>query len=163
MRRYYGSLIGIRTLGGMSVNENCYLTIDPQIKDKWGIPVPKFHWQWSDEDYRRGEHMNKTLHELAKNMGATVIYDAFDKSREAGKIMEIGGEVNHEVGGCRMGADPKTSVLNQYSQTWDVDNLYIADGAPFVTHVEKNPTLTIMAMAMRAADNIIERLKENDL
>ena len=96
-------------------------------------------------------------------MGATVIYDAFDKSREAGKIMEIGGEVNHEVGGCRMGADPKTSVLNQYSQTWDVDNLYIADGAPFVTHVEKNPTLTIMAMAMRAADNIIERLKENDL
>ncbi len=163
MRRYYGSLLGIRTLGGMSVNENCYLTIDPDVKDKWGIPVPKFHWQWSDEDYRRGVHMNKTLHELAKNMGATVVRDAFDESRKAGKFVETGGETNHEIGGCRMGTSPKNSVLNQYSQTWDVDNLYVADGAPFVTHVEKNPTLTIMAMSMRAADNIIERLKENNL
>jgi choline dehydrogenase-like flavoprotein len=163
MRRYYGSLVGIRTLGGMSVNENCYLTINPDVKDKWGIPVPDFHWQWSDEDFRRGEHMNKTLHELAKNMGATVIYDAWEKSRQAGRVMEIGGEVNHEIGGCRMGDDPKTSVLNEFSQTWDVDNLYIADGAPFATHVEKNPTLTIMAMAMRAADNIIDRLKGGEL
>lgn len=163
MRRVYGSVLGIRTLGGMSVNEECSVSIDPTVKDKWGIPVPKFNWKWSDEDFRRGVHMNKTLHELAKNMGATVIKDAFDESRAAGKLMAPGGDVNHEIGGCRMGDDPKTSVLNQYSQTWDVDNLYIADGAPFVTHVEKNPTLTIMAMSMRAADNIIERLKENDL
>ena len=61
-----------------------------------------------------------------------------------------------------MGDDPKKSVLNAYSQTWDVSNLYVADGAPFVTHAEKNPTLTIMALSMRAGDNIIDRLKKNE-
>jgi len=54
-------------------------------------------------------------------------------------------------------------VLNKYSQTWDVKNLYVADGAPFVTHAEKNPTLTIMALSMRAGDNIVERLKQGEL
>ena len=106
--------------------------------------------------------MNETLHELAKNMGATVIRDEFDADREAGKVLQEGGCVNHEVGGCRMGDDPETSVLNKYSQSWDVDNLYIADGAPFVTHAEKNPTLTIMALSLRAADNIVARFKNNE-
>ena len=162
MRKVYGSVLGIRILGAMTLNEDCYLTIDENIKDKWGVPVPKFHWKWSDEDFRRGEHANKSLHELAKNMGGTVIKDDFDESRAAGKFISTAGTTNHEIGGCRMGDDPKTSVVGVNSATWDVDNLYICDGAPFVTHVEKNPTLTIMAMAMRAADNIIERLQGDD-
>ncbi len=96
-------------------------------------------------------------------MGAIVLEDRFEERRKAGKLSGPGGGVNHEVGGCRMGDNPKTSVLNKYSQTWDVNNLYVADGAPFVTHAEKNPTLTIMALSMRAGDNIIKRLKKGDL
>jgi len=133
------------------------------VKDKWGIPVPKFHWEWSDEDFRRTSHMYDSLYKLAENMGAIVLKDRFEEERKAGKLIGPGGTTNHEVGGCRMGDDPKTSVLNKYSQTWDVDNLYVADGAPFVTHVEKNPTLTIMALSMRAGDNIIERLRKGEI
>ena len=96
-------------------------------------------------------------------MGAVVVHDRFTEMKKAGKLLGPGGDTNHEVGGCRMGDDPKTSVLNKYSQTWDVKNLYVADGAPFVTHAEKNPTLTIMALSMRAGDNIVERLKQGEL
>ncbi len=163
MRQFYGSVMGIRCLGSMTVTENNYLTVDEDVKDKWGVPVPKFHWHWSDDDFRRAQHMNESLHELAKNMGGRVLRDGFDASRKARKLISMGGTTNHEVGGCRMGDDPKTSVLNKHCQTWDVDNLYVADGAGFVTHSEKNPTLTIMALSMRAADNIIERLKNNEI
>ncbi|MCP5381661.1 MAG: GMC family oxidoreductase [Kordiimonadaceae bacterium] len=163
MRKFYGSVMSIRCLGSMTVTADNYLTIDPEVKDKWGIPVPKFHWKWSDEDFRRTSHMYEMLHKLAKNMGAIVVHDRFTEMKKAGKLLGPGGDTNHEVGGCRMGDDPKTSVLNKYSQTWDVNNLYVADGAPFVTHAEKNPTLTIMALSMRAGDNIIERLNQGEL
>jgi choline dehydrogenase-like flavoprotein len=162
MRRYYGSTMTIRCLGSMTVTADNRLTIDPVVKDKWGIPVPKFNWKWSDEDFKRTSHMYDTLHKLAENMGAIVLEDGFSERRKAGKLSGPGGGTNHEVGGCRMGDDPKTSVLNKHSQTWDVSNLYVADGAPFVTHAEKNPTLTIMALSMRAGDNIIDRLKNNE-
>jgi choline dehydrogenase-like flavoprotein len=162
MRKTYGSFMTIRCLGSMTVTEDNYLTIDPELKDKWGIPVPKFHWKWSDEDFRRTKHMYKSLKTLAKNMGARVVRDRSITHLEGGKLNGRGGDTNHEVGGCRMGDDPKTSVLNKYSQTWDVSNLYVADGAPFVTHSEKNPTLTIMALSMRAGDNIIDRLKKGE-
>ncbi|MBT5186033.1 MAG: GMC family oxidoreductase [Kordiimonadaceae bacterium] len=163
IRRSYGSVMGIRCLGSQTVSIHNYIAINDKVKDEWGVPTPIFHWHWTDDDYRRAIHMNESLHSLAKNMGGEVIFDGFEKSRKAGKLISTGGTTNHEVGGCRMGDDPKTSVLNKHCQTWDVDNLYVADGAGFVTHSEKNPTLTIMALSLRAADNIIERLKENDL
>ncbi|MBT6031198.1 MAG: GMC family oxidoreductase, partial [Kordiimonadaceae bacterium] len=124
MRSHYGSVMGIRCLGSMTVTRENRLTLDPDVKDKWGVSVPKFHWQWSDEDFRRTSHMYKSLHELAKNMGAIVVQDRFEEQRKAGKLSGPGGGVNHEVGGCRMGDDPTTSVVNKYSQTHDVSNLY---------------------------------------
>ncbi len=74
-----------------------------------------------------------------------------------------GGSIIHEVGGAIMGAEPKTSVTNRWCQTWDVDNLFIADGAVFASNADKNPTLTIMALAWRAADHILERFKRKEL
>ncbi len=69
----------------------------------------------------------------------------------------MSGLASHETGTCRMGADPRTSVLNPFCQAHDVPNLFVVDGSPFVTFPEKNPTLTIMALAVRAARHIAER------
>jgi len=157
MRRYYGSIITIRAMGCMSVNEDCRVVLDPDVRDKWGVPVLNFQWTWSDDDFRRMKHANTLLHRIAKQMNAIVIKDDFVESRAAGKFLQSGGGYNHEIGGCRMGTSSATSVLNSSCRSWDVGNLYVVDGAAFVTHAEKNPTLTIMALSMRAADDIIRQ------
>jgi choline dehydrogenase-like flavoprotein len=62
-----------------------------------------------------------------------------------------------------MGADARTSVTNAFGQTWDVPNLFLSDGAPFASNADKNPTLTIMALAWRQADHIVERFRRKEL
>jgi len=74
-----------------------------------------------------------------------------------------GGKIIHEVGTARMGADPKTSVLNSYCQAHDVKNVFVTDGASLVTNPDKNPTLTIMALAWRTADHILDRMRRKEL
>ena len=74
-----------------------------------------------------------------------------------------GGSIIHELGGAIMGSDAKQSVTNRFGQTWDVKNLFIADGAVFASNADKNPTLTIMALAWRAADHILERMSRKEL
>ncbi len=82
---------------------------------------------------------------------------------DGAKAIAPGGSIIHEVGGTIMGADAKTSVTNQWCQTWDVPNLFVTDGAVFVSNADKNPTLTIMALAWRAADHILERMRRREL
>ncbi len=77
--------------------------------------------------------------------------------------IEEGGKIIHEVGTARMGADPKTSVLNGFCQAHDVKNLFVTDGAPLVTNPDKNPTLTIMALAWRASDYLLDEAKKGNL
>jgi choline dehydrogenase-like flavoprotein len=81
------------------------------------------------------------------------------------EILSVGKEPvgNHELGGARMGSDPKRSVLNAYCQTHDVPNLFVVDGSAFPSASEKNPTLTIMALASRTAEHISDRLKKGEL
>ena len=73
------------------------------------------------------------------------------------------GEIIHEVGGAIMGDDPSRSVLNQFCQSWEVDNLFVTDGACFVSNADKNPTLSIMAIAWRASDYIVEQLGQRSI
>jgi len=82
---------------------------------------------------------------------------------DGAKAIEPGGSIIHEVGGAIMGADPRSSVVNSWGQTWDVPNLFVADGAVFASNADKNPTLTIMALAWRASDHILERMKRKEL
>jgi len=77
--------------------------------------------------------------------------------------IEPGGKVIHEVGTARMGADPKTSVVNQYCQAHEVKNLFVTDGAPLVTNPDKNPTLTIMALSWRASEYLLDQAKKGGL
>jgi choline dehydrogenase-like flavoprotein len=82
---------------------------------------------------------------------------------DGAKAIAPGGSIIHEVGGAIMGSDRTRSVTNGWSQTWDVPNLYLTDGAVFASNADKNPTLTIMALSWRAADNILARMRRREL
>jgi choline dehydrogenase-like flavoprotein len=160
MRRYYGSFIGLSGRGEMIPNENSYCEIDPQGKDRWGIPTLRFHWQWSDHETRQAVHMQKTFAAIIEAMGGRVMGKPELDGRKA---IAPGGFIIHEIGGAIMGKDPKKSVTNQWMQSWDVKNLFITDGAPFPSNADKNPTLTIMAMAWRSADYMLQAMKRREL
>ena len=94
-------------------------------------------------------------------MGGTV----FSKmpSQEDGYDIADGGTIIHELGGTRMGHDPKTSVVSANCQSHDVKNLFVADGGPFVSQADKNPTWTILALAWRTSDYITAQMKARAL
>jgi choline dehydrogenase-like flavoprotein len=160
VRRYYGSFVGFSGRGEMIPNENCFCEIDPSVKDKWGIPVLRFHWKWSEHETRQAAHMQQTFADIIHAMGGRV----HDKVETDGaKAIAPGGRIIHEVGGAIMGADAQHSVVDKWCQTWDVKNLFLTDGAPFPSNADKNPTLTIMANAWRVSDRILERMRRKEL
>lgn len=159
-RRYYGSFIYFDGRGEMIPNEDCYCEIDPDTVDQWGIPVLRFHWKWSDHELRQAAHMQKTFAEIIDALGGTVLGQVHEDGNRA--ILR-GGQIIHEVGTVRMGDDPNTSVLNQYNQSWEVPNLFVTDGGAFVSNADKNPTLSIMAIAWRACDYLIEQLRQRSI
>jgi choline dehydrogenase-like flavoprotein len=159
-RRYYGSFVSFDGRGEMIPNEHSYCEIDPKVKDKWGIPVLRFHWQWSQHELGQAAHMQQTFAELIAAMGGRTREPVH---RDGAKAIAPGGSIIHEVGGAMMGAQAQRSVTNEWCQTWDVPNLFITDGAVFASNADKNPTLTIMAIAWRAADHILARMRRKEL
>jgi choline dehydrogenase-like flavoprotein len=160
VRRYYGSFVNFDGRGEMIPNEHSYCEIDAKMKDKWGIPVLRFHWRWSEHELRQVAHMQRTFGDIIAAMGGRTHGPV---ESDGAKAIAPGGSIIHEVGGTIMGADAKSSVTNQWCQTWDVPNLFVTDGAVFVSNADKNPTLTIMALAWRAADHILERMRRREL
>ena len=160
-RRYYGATVGFSGRGEMIPNEDCYTEIDPKVVDRYGIPVLRFHWKWSDHEYNQAKHMQETFRAIIHEMGGEPFGEM--PTREEGYGLAAGGRIIHELGGVRMGNDPKTSVLNANSQAHDVKNLFVADGGPFVSQADKNPTWTILALAWRTADYITSQRKGGTL
>jgi choline dehydrogenase-like flavoprotein len=160
-RRYYGSTIGFSGRGEQIPNADSYCELDPQAKDRWGIPVLRFHWKWSDHEIGQVKHMQETFRSLIREMGGEPMGDM--PSRENGYGISNGGSIIHELGCVRMGSDAKTSALNQWSQAWDCRNLFVTDGGPFVSQADKNPTWTILALAWRTADYIMQQRKAGAL
>jgi choline dehydrogenase-like flavoprotein len=144
----------------MIPNENCFADLDPKVTDKWGIPVLRFHWKWSSHEINQAIHAEQTFTALIEAMGGTV---RTAKGHRQGLSLENPGKIIHEVGGAIIGDDPKKSVVNQWNQTWDVKNLLLCDGAPFASNADKNPTLTIMALAWRACDHLIDEMKKGNV
>jgi choline dehydrogenase-like flavoprotein len=159
-RRYYGSFVGLACRGEMIPNENSFAELDPSVKDKWGVPVLRWHWKWTDHELNMAMHAERTFAEIIEGMGGKV---RGTPAKTGLDIIRAGGNVKHEVGGARMGESRKDSVCNKWSQTWDVDNLFLCDAAPFASNADKNPTLSIMALSWRCADHIIERAKQGSI
>ena len=160
-RRYYGATIGFSGRGEMIPNADSYCDLDPRTVDKYGIPVLRFHWKWSDYEHLQVKHMQETFRRLIAEMGGQV-FDPMP-SRESGYGIAGGGRIIHELGCVRMGSDPQTSVVNGWGQAHDVKNLFVADGGTFVSQADKNPTWTILALSMRTSDYIAKQRKEGAL
>jgi len=161
-RSMYGTFIGFEGRGEMIPNEHCYCDIDPDTVDQWGIPVLRFHWQWSDNEIKMAKDMQETFRSIVEAGGGTFLSSATaDGPRPYG--IADGGVIIHEIGTARMGSNPKTSVLNKYCQAHDVKNLFVTDGAAFVSNADKNPTLTILALSWRASEYLLSEAKKGNL
>jgi choline dehydrogenase-like flavoprotein len=114
--------------------------VDPAVKDYWGIPVARISGHGHPEDRKGTDFLSSKAEAWLKAAGADTIW----KFGWGGGNMASGGQ--HQSGTCRMGNDPKTSVVNKYGQVHDIDNLFVADGSLHVTNGGFNPALTIMAL-----------------
>ena len=130
------------------------VTIQAAKTDKWGIPTPVINFNWSENDRRLFAGMRASVLE---------IFDAIGMEMALTDGLVMGGFASHEVGTVRMGIDKRTSVLNAFNQAHEVKNLFVVDGSSFTTFPEKNPTLTIAALSVRAARFIVSQRKKGEL
>jgi choline dehydrogenase-like flavoprotein len=160
IQKDYGTWVGLSGRGEMIPNEGTFAEIDPSgTVDQFGIPTLRFHFQWTDYELKQVEHMEKTFRAMLEGIGGKV---QPRPGRTDGKI-SIGGEIIHELGTIRMGDNPATSALNKYCQAHEAKNLFVADAAPFVSNPDKNPTLTICALAWRTSEYIAEEMRKGNV
>ena len=134
--------------------ENNSVSIDPTLKDAWGIPAIRVTYKDHPDDLKMAKFLQDRAAEIMDAAGAKKVYRA--------EVSERGGGV-HLLGTCRMGNDPATSVIDKHHRTHDVKNLFLCDGSSFVTSGRGQPTMTIQAHAVRAADHIGKFAKRNEI
>jgi choline dehydrogenase-like flavoprotein len=159
-RRYYGSFVDLHARGEMIPNEKSFCELDPEKKDKWGIPVLRFHFQWSEHELKQAAHMQQTFAQMIEAAGGKVLGAP---ATDGAKAITTGGSVNHELGVTRMSARAEDGVTNQWCQVWDCPNVLVVDGGVFASNPYKNPTLTILALAWRACDHLMAAMKNGEI
>jgi choline dehydrogenase-like flavoprotein len=157
-RRFYGTQFGMAGRGTAIARYDNYCEIDPNVVDKYGIPVLRFHYKWAPEEIKQAKHMQETFQEIMHNMGGAIF--GGPQGPETNYGLEAPGKIIHEVGTIRMGNDPKKSALNKFCQAHDCKNLFVVDAAPFVQQGDKNATWTILALSMRTAEYILQERKK---
>ena len=160
-RRFYGTTFGMAGRGvGMAHYDN-YCEPDPDVVDKYGIPVLRFHYKWTNDEINQAKHMQETFDRIIHEMGAVRTGEQHGPEDMWG--LEAPGRIIHEVGTARMGDDPKKSVLNKWCQAHDCKNVFVVDGANQVQQSDKNATWTILALSMRTAEYILEESKKQNI
>jgi choline dehydrogenase-like flavoprotein len=155
VREHAGAFISMGGFGEVLARYENYVDLDPLVKDSWGIPVLRFHYQFSDNEKKMCEDMANAGKEMFEAAGIEVV--GVDKN-----ILTEGWSI-HELGTARMGTDPKTSVLNQFQQSHDVKNLFVVDGSSHVSASCQNPTWTIMALAWRSCEHLADEFKRGNV
>ncbi len=147
--------LGATAFGEMLPQHRNRVSLDPEKKDKWGLPVLRFDCAIGENERLMRKDMMADMADMLEQCGAKEV-STFDNEYYPG--MGI-----HEMGTARMGRDPKTSVLNAHSQVWDAPNVFVTDGSGMVSAGCQNPSLTYMALTARAADFAVEELKRRNL
>lgn len=147
----YPAFLTFSPYGEMIPNAKSFLDLDWNARDPYGLPMARRHVHWSENDRKIFVDMTAWSRRILEAAGA--------------EILTVRGEpvTNHELGGARMGDDPRSSVVNRWCQSHDVKNLFVVDGSVFPSASEKNPTHTIMALAARTADYLAEALRKKEI
>jgi len=150
-----GSAFSMTTMGeGLARYEN-RVSIHPTLRDAWGVPCLHIVQKYMDNEFEMAKHAMESGAAACEGAGFEILAKHWE--------MVPPGESIHELGTCRMGTDNKTSVLNKWNQAHDVKNLFVIDGSSFVSGGVQNPTLTILALAMRASEYLIDQRKKGQL
>jgi choline dehydrogenase-like flavoprotein len=131
------------------------VTLSKDKQDAWGIPVAHIDCAYSENERAMAKDQYETMQEMATAAGWKIEW--------GNQTLANPGLCIHEVGTARMGSDPKKSVLNLFNQVWDAKNVFVTDGACFVSQGCQNPTLTMMAITVRACEHLVSELKKRNL
>ncbi|MFN7543417.1 MAG: GMC oxidoreductase, partial [Acidobacteriota bacterium] len=152
VRDYYTAGVSVLFQGEVLPYADNRIELDPQLTDDAGIPAARFVYSWRDNESAMFKDMIEVGNEILRKAGAEMLPNPNPKPDPYGHSI-------HYVGTARMGNDPRSSVTNKWNQSHDVPNLFLNDGAPFVTAGNQNPTLTIMAFALRSTERMIRLMR----
>ncbi len=152
---YRGAGVSVTIMGEVLARKENFVTIDKDVADAWGIPALHIQAKYSDNEFNMAKHAMNKFDELCQAAG-------FEVLAKHDQMYPPGYSI-HELGTCRMGGDPKSSVLNKWNQSHDIKNLFVVDGSSFVTGGYQNPTMTILSLSMRASDYIAEQMRAKNL
>ncbi len=155
MNELQGTSFSLTTMGEVLPRYENFVQINKSVTDAWGIPALHITAKYTDNEFNMAKDSMETAAEICHDAG----YQILEKHWQ----MVPPGESIHELGTCRMGADPKKSVLNKWNQTHDIKNLFVVDGSSFPSGGSQNPTLTICALSMRASDYIAGEMQKGNL
>ena len=151
MDSYYGSTLSAGIMGEVLARRENHVSIDKTVVDAWDIPALRVETKYTDNEFNMARDAVDTAVAMAEDAGFEVLAKNYDPNPPGYSI--------HELGTCRMGDDPKTSVLNKWNQSHDIKNLFVVDGAAFVSGGWQNPTMTILALAMRSSEYLAEQMR----
>ena len=155
IRKRYPALVALHPYGEVLPYADNRITVGSAVDD-YGVPIPRIEFKYRENERKMMTEMYQTAASILKEAKAEILpYDP--------TFMGMPGQAIHEHSTCRMGADPKRSALNGFCQMHDVKNVFVVDGAAFTTASEKNPTLTILALAWRASDYLAAEMKAKRL
>jgi len=152
---YHGSGLSTNIMGEVLARYENHVSINKDVVDAWDIPVLHIETKYTDNEFNMARDAVDTSIELAEAAGFEVLAKNYDPNPPGYSI--------HELGTCRMGDDPKTSVLNKWNQSHDIKNLWIVDGSAFVSAGWQNPTMTITSLAMRASEYLAEQMRQGNV
>ena len=147
--------VGAQMMGETIPKETNYVKLDPNQKDKWGMPLLSIHIDYDDNDDKMVKDFTEQITEMFTKAGYTNIKTSDSKQAPGLDI--------HEMGGCRMGHDPKTSMLNKWNQLHTCKNVFVTDGSSMTSTSTQNPSLTYMALTARAVNYAVEQLKKGEI
>jgi choline dehydrogenase-like flavoprotein len=155
MDSYSDSGFSTGMMGEVLARYENHVSIDKIVVDAWDIPALRVETKYTDNEINMARDAVDMSVALAEGAGFEILAKNYDPNPPGYSI--------HELGTCRMGDDPKTSVLNKWNQSHDIKNLYVVDGASFVSGGWQNPTMTILALAMRASEHLAEQMRQGNV